>query len=356
MIGVLQFLFPFAGMIEAERANSLTLFMLSMIGVKRAKKPNYPTLQQNIWGRDFLSPVGLSAGFDKNAKAVSGHFHLGFGFVELGTVTPNPQDGKPKPRVFKDKKTESVINRMGFPSAGVQKFGRNLGAFHMNFENHWGIVGANIGINADTKNPAEDFRIGMQNLGAMADYVVLNMSSPNTAGLRELQKPELFGPIIDTVMDEREKITDKLPAVVVKISPDIDMGDVPALAKLFLDKGVNGVIVTNTTITRPDVLADKFSAETGGLSGPLLQDKSTALVSAFYTHLKDKITIIGCGGINDAESAYAKIKAGAHLVQLYTALVFKGPKLVNQINKGLVDLLKKDGFENISDAVGSAHK
>lgn len=353
---ILQILHPYIRKLEHEKANKVVLYALATLAFKEAKKPKFPYLHQNIWGIDFHAPVGLAAGFDKDALATGGHFHMGFGFVEIGTVTPKKQAGNSKPRIFEDRKNMALINRQGCPSDGLEVFGRRMGSYHLSHEHHWGVVGINFGINADTKDPVEDYRLGMQHVGALADYVTLNLSSPNTKGLGVLMNPQSLEAILETVMAEREKIEARLPALVVKISPDIKGEEIKPICEILLKHAVNGVILTNTTTDRPESLDPAMAREPGGLSGKPLFEKSTGMIGKFYQELQGKIPIIGCGGIDSAEAAYEKIKAGASLVQIYTGLIMKGPALVNDINAGLNKLLAQDGFNSITDAIGSIHK
>ncbi|MGM0422930.1 MAG: dihydroorotate dehydrogenase (quinone), partial [Pseudomonadota bacterium] len=250
----------------------------------------------------------------------------------------------------------ALINRMGCPSVGLSVFGRRMASYHLAHAEHWGVVGVNLGINADTTDPVEDCRLGMQHIGALCDYVVLNLSSPNTEGLRALLKPETLRPLIETVMTERETIESKLPALVVKISPDIADEDIAPVCKVLIEQDVNGVILTNTTTDRPADLDPEIAKEKGGLSGRPLRAKSTGFIERFYKQLNGQIPIIGCGGVDSAEAAYEKIKAGACLVQLYTGLVMKGPELIQKINTELDQLVQKDGFNSVRDAIGSAHR
>lgn len=352
----LKYLTPALKKLDHEMAQKAALYAMKGFALKRPKAPDYPTLSQTIWGHNFLSPLGLAAGFDKNAIAINGHFHLGFGFVEIGTVTPEPQDGNDKPRIFMDEKNGAVINRMGFPNDGLELFGRRVGSFRLAHENHWGILGINLGVNANSTDAAEDLKTGMAHVGGMADYITLNLSSPNTKGLRAHLQPKNMEPILASVMEEREKIPERLPAVLVKISPDMDQTEIPDLCKVMKAHEVNGVIVSNTTVQRPSYLNSEFSSHPGGLSGKPLTDMSTDLISKFYNELKGSMTIIGCGGIYNAATAYDKIKAGANLLQLYSGLVTEGPQIVEEIQQELVSLIAKDGYNNISEAVGASHK
>jgi len=353
---ILQSLYPLLRHLSYEHAHKVTLYALAAVGLRKCKKPDFLRLQQRVWGVDFYSPIGLAAGFDKDGVAISGHFHLGFGFVELGTVTPKPQPGNPAPRLFADEKHGALINLMGCPSVGLGVFGARMGSYHLAHEDHWGVVGVNLGINADTTDPVEDCRLGMQHVGALCNYVVLNLSSPNTEGLRALLKPEALRPLLEAVLAEREKIESSLPALVVKISPDIADEDIAPVCKVLIEQEINGVILTNTTTDRPVDLDPEISKEKGGLSGRPLRQKSTKLIEAFYKELDGQMPIIGCGGVDSAGAAYEKIKAGACLVQLYTGLVMKGPQLVHDINSELDKLIQQDGFNSISDAIGSAHQ
>lgn len=351
----LKYLAPALKHFDHEVAQKAALYAMKGLSLKMPTAPSHEVLYQNIWGRNFLSPLGLAAGFDKNAIAINGHYHLGFGFVEVGTVTPEAQDGNAKPRIFMDEQAGAIINRMGFPSEGLAKFGRRIGSFRLAHENHWGVLGINLGVNAHTASPAEDLKTGMAHIGGMADYITLNLSSPNTKGLRSHLQPRSLGPILQAVMAEREKIPERLPAVLVKVSPDMNALEIPELCKVLKDHDVNGVIVANTTVRRPSGLPEKFAEEAGGLSGLPLNSISTDLIGAFYKELKGEMTIIGSGGIHDSKSAYEKIKAGANLLQLYSAMVTHGPHIVKEIELGLVNRLQQDGYQNISEAVGTAH-
>jgi dihydroorotate dehydrogenase len=282
---------------------------------------------------------------------------MGFGFVEAGTVTPKPQAGNPAPRVFRDPKTESIINRLGFPSEGMNIFKSNLENFLAGDHRPAGVVGINIGMNKGQADPAKDYTVLINMLGPMADYITINISSPNTPGLRDLQKREPLMELLGAVLDERKKSCgDHPPPLLLKLAPDLSEDQQSEIAKTVLEAGIDGLILANTTLDRPTTLPSLSAAENGGLSGIPVRDKSTAIIGNFYKLTGGKLPIIGVGGISDGSSAYEKIKAGASLVQLYTALVFKGPTVANSINHELLMLLKKDGFTHISQAVGSSHK
>ena len=349
---------PVLHALDPETAHGCTIKSMKA-GLSPKIKPVYNAkLQVKLWGLDFANPVGLSAGFDKNAEVIAPILNMGFGFTEVGTVTPKPQVGNPRPRVFRDKKNEAVINRMGFPNGGLEIFKANVKAHRKDKNAPAGIVGLNIGMNKEQTEPAEDYATLIESLGCLADYYTINISSPNTPGLRNLQSRENLLPLINAVKTARKNNCDREtpPPILVKLAPDLDEAQQEELAQAALDSGINGLILSNTTLARPDFLNAKFRNEMGGLSGKPLTDKSTQIIGNFYKLTKGKIPLIGVGGISSGADAYEKIKAGASLVQLYSALIFHGPKLVNEINNDLVGLLEQDGFESVSESVGSDHR
>ncbi len=342
---------------DAEKAHNLTLKALKCGFGPKIKPIDDPRLRTTLWNRSFPNPVGLAAGFDKNAEVIAPLFQMGFGFVEAGTVTPKPQIGNPTPRVFRDIQSGSVINRMGFPNGGLNNFKDNIEKFLDKKPRPNGVLGINIGMNKSQTVPAKDYVLLVRQLGAMADYLTINISSPNTPGLRDLQKREPLMDLLGQIMEERNKScgTHNPPPLLLKLAPDLDEKQQGELAGAAMDSGIDGLILTNTTLDRPDALPPEFAAQQGGLSGTLVKDKSTAVIRNFYKLTKGKIPIIGLGGISSGADAYEKIKAGASLVQFYTALIYKGPALVNDINNDLVSYLERDGFANLSDAIGSDH-
>lgn len=356
MINLYPLARPILFQIEPEKAHNLTLSLMKRGLVPCGKQANDPMLEQTLWGLKFPNPVGLSAGFDKNAEVIGPAFKMGFGFVEAGTVTPKPQHGNDKPRVFRDPANNAVINRMGFPNRGMNAFKANLEAFLSQKDRPRGVVGLNIGMNKTQTEPAKDYAILIKMLGPMADYMTINISSPNTPGLRDLQKREPLLELLGAVKEERKKACgDHPPPLLVKFAPDLDEAQQEELAQVALESEIDGLILANTTLDRPEFLNDKFRNEKGGLSGQPLSEKSTAVIHNFYKLTGGKIPLIGVGGISNGRQAYEKIKAGASLVQVYTALIFKGPGLVEDINAELLKLLKADGYSNISEAVGAAH-
>ena len=315
-----------------------------------------PALEQTLWDLKFPNPVGLSAGFDKKAEVIGPMFKFGFGFVETGTVTPKPQDGNPKPRVFRDPRNNAVINRMGMPGYGVNAYKDNIEKFLASGDRPPGVIGINIGMNKDQTDPVKDYAVLIKMLAPMADYLTVNVSSPNTPGLRNLQEKEPLLELVDAMRSERQKACRKNPPpILIKLAPDLTQEQQEELAETALEAKFDGLILTNTTLERPDHLSDGFRDEQGGLSGQPLTEKSTQVIHNFYALTKGKIPIIGVGGISNGQQAYDKIKAGASLVQLYTALIYEGPTVVSKINKELLALLKADGHTHISDAVGTAH-
>ncbi|MCB1721394.1 MAG: quinone-dependent dihydroorotate dehydrogenase [Alphaproteobacteria bacterium] len=356
MVDLYKLVRPFVFLMAPEQAHKAMIHALKAGLVPSAPKIDAPELEQTLWGLKFPNPVGLAAGFDKNAEVIGPAFKLGFGSVEVGTVTPRPQHGNPKPRIFRDPSTQAVINRMGFPNAGMNAFKANLEKFLSQKDRPRGVVGLNIGMNKSQTEPAKDYSTLIRMLGPMADYMVINISSPNTPGLRDLQSREPLLELLAIIKEERHKACgEHPPPVLVKLAPDLDEGQQEELAQVALEAEIDGVILTNTTLERPAGLPGDFAAEKGGLSGQPLGDKSTGIVRNFYRLTKGKIPIIGAGGVGNAAQAYEKIKAVASLVQLYSALVFRGPYVANSINCGLLAMLKADGFENIASAVGADH-
>jgi dihydroorotate dehydrogenase len=343
---------PVLHRLPPEVAHELTLRALEvggawLFGGIARQEPDPPSLAQRLWGLDFSNPVGLAAGFDKDARVPDAMCRRGFGFVEVGTVTPRPQPGNPKPRLFRLEEDRAIINRMGFNSGGLDAVADRLSQ-----RKRSGIVGVNLGKNRDSCNTADDYVEGILRTARIADYLVVNISSPNTPGLRDLQAGGVLGPLLSRLMEARKEAGPGTP-VLVKIAPDLTQEERCDIARTALDSGIDGLIVSNTTIQRPD-LVNRDACETGGLSGRPLFASSTALLADMYRLTQGRLPLIGVGGIASAADAYAKIRAGASLVQLYTALVFEGPDLVRRIKSGLAALLRDDGFASIAVAVGTA--
>jgi dihydroorotate dehydrogenase len=335
--------------LDPERAHNLALRGLGMGLAGSDSEQDDPVLGTTALGLTFRNPIGLAAGFDKNAIAVLPLMRLGFGFVEPGTTTPRPQDGNPKPRLFRLEQDAAVINRMGMNNLGMQAFAARLAALPRPLP---AVLGANIGINKDGADPERDYPALYLGVAPFSDYVTVNVSSPNTPGLRDLQGEARLAAILAAIATARANAPHQ-PPVLVKIAPDLAEDAVAALVETCVAHGVAGLIVSNTTIARPASLRSAHKAETGGLSGQPLFEPSTALLRQVYRLAAGRLTLIGCGGIASPEQAYAKIRAGASLVQLYAAFAYAGPRLVPELKRGLAALLKRDGFARIADAVGA---
>ena len=312
-----------------------------------------PALRATLWGLSFANPVGLAAGFDKDAAFLSGDLGMGFGFVEAGTVTPRAQPGNAQPRLFRLPEDKAVINRFGFNSAGGEVFRRNLEAYRAAHGRGQGVVGVNVGRNKDTEDAVRDYVYLVRTLAPLADYLCINVSSPNTPGLRDLQREDALRRLIGAC---REAL-DGTPGVagvpmLVKVSPDLDEAGIDCIADAALDHGVDGVVLTNTTVARPSDLRGAKRDEAGGLSGRPVFARSTEVLRGLRERVGDRLPLVGVGGVFTAEDAYAKIRAGASLVQLYTGLYYKGPGVVREIQHGLVELLRRDGHASYLDAVG----
>jgi dihydroorotate dehydrogenase len=340
---------PLLRRLEPECAHEATLRALSMGLAGRARWRPDPILRVSRFGLDFPHPLGLAAGFDKDARVTEAMLALGFGFVEIGTVTPRPQTGNPRPRVFRLPADGALINRLGFNNKGLDVARARLSA-----RQPGGIVGANIGRNKDSTDAVADYVAGFRALAPHADYITVNISSPNTPGLRDLQAVASLRPLLQALVEERARAkgaTARRP-LLLKLAPDLADADAVAAAQLALEVGLDGLIVSNTTIARPAGLAGPHAGEAGGLSGAPLMARATQLLGVIHRETADALPLIGVGGIASAADAYAKIRAGACLLQLYTALVYRGPGLVREIAEGLAGLLARDGYGSIEEARG----
>lgn len=348
-------LYPVAGpllrALDPERAHDLTLRLLRGGLVPAGRSADDRMLAQRLWGLDFPNPVGLAAGFDKNAVAPDAMLRLGFGFVEIGSVTPRPQPGNPRPRVFRLPRQRALINRYGFNNDGLDAVAARLRA-----RERRGIVGANVGKNKETAEAADDYAAGIAMLAPLVDYLVVNVSSPNTPGLRALQGRGPLAALLGRAMEARARAGGRPPPLLLKIAPDLTPEDEADMAEVALASGIDGLVVSNTTVARPSGLPAELAREAGGLSGPPLMEASTRLLGRMYRLTGGRLPLVGVGGIASAEDAYAKIRAGASLLQLYTALVYRGPALVAEVKRGLVRLLRADGFASLADAIGAGHR
>jgi dihydroorotate dehydrogenase len=321
--------------------------------VPAASGADDPILATRLWGLDFPNPVGLAAGFDKDAAVYRAMLRFGFGFVEIGSVTPRPQPGNPRPRLFRLPEEGAVINRLGFNSAGHAVVAANLAG---RAALRRGIVGVNLGKNRDSAEAEVDYAAGVAALGPHADYLVINVSSPNTPGLRALQEPAALRRLIDAVAAARQQaLPARPPPLLLKIAPDLTAADRQDIAEVALAGGIDGLIVSNTTIARPAGLCGRHERERGGLSGRPLFVTSTELLRDMYRLTGGRLPLVGVGGIASGSNAYAKIRAGASLVQLYTALIYQGPGLVGRLKRELAAYLRADGFRSLGEAVGADH-
>lgn len=344
---------PLLRALPPETAHRLTLKALSMgLGPQSAARPD-PRLSQTLWGMRFDNPVGIAAGFDKNAEAPLALLGLGAGFVEIGAVTPRPQAGNPKPRLFRLGEDRAVINRMGFNNGGLAVAKARLAALPA-LPAHQGIIGANLGANKDAADRMADYETVMRGLWGLCAFFTVNVSSPNTEKLRDLQGREALTALLSRVLAARDELAGKSakPPVLLKIAPDLSEAEIADVAAVCLETGVDGVVATNTTIARPESLRSPHAHEKGGLSGAPLFERSTEVLRSLYRLTEGKLPLIGVGGIDGPDAAYAKIRAGASLLQLYTALVYQGPGLIGRIAEGVSERLARDGFSNISEAVG----
>lgn len=331
--------------LDAEAAHGLAIRALKSGLLPGDRRADAASLATTVWGRSLPNPIGLAAGFDKNAEVADAMLTLGFGLVEIGSVTPRPQEGNPRPRLFRLPQDRGVINRMGFPGHGLEAARARLAA-----RPRRGFVGVNIGANKDSTDRAADYVTGCVALAPYADYLVCNVSSPNTPGLRNLQgRTELAG-LLKRVQDA---IAAKPVPLVVKIAPDATDDDLDDIVFVCRDLRLDGIIIGNTTLSRPPSLTSARRGETGGLSGAPLTALATEVLRKTAQRVERQFPLIGCGGVGSGADAYAKIRAGAALVQLYSAMVYEGPPLIRRIKDELAALLARDGFASVADAVGA---
>jgi dihydroorotate dehydrogenase len=338
-------LLPLLRWIDPERAHDLALTALRLGLAGCSAADDDPTLTVNVFGRRFTNPIGLAAGFDKNAVAVAALMRLGFGFIETGTVTPRPQAGNPLPRLFRLEPDQAVINRMGFNNAGLDAYLARLSVRRRGPA----LLGANVGINKEGAEPVRDYPALIAAVAPYADYVVINVSSPNTPGLRDLQDEAQLRAILRAVATQ----VPNRPPVLVKIAPDLGDEALAAVVETCVAEGVQGLIISNTTISRPSGLRSPLLREAGGLSGvPLFQLSTTVLARAFLL-ARGRLGLIGAGGVSTGQDAFVKIRAGASLVQLYTSFAYTGPALIPKVKRQLIRAMHSASFASIKDAVGS---
>ncbi len=344
---VYSLLRPLIFRMDAEKAHGIALSALKTLPSSVLASPPRPdsALAVTLAGLDFPNPVGMAAGFDKNGEAPDALLRCGFGFAELGSVTPRPQEGNPKPRLFRLEEDRAVINRMGFNNDGAVIVEQRMKAR----AGRPGIVGINIGANKDSEDRVRDYAIMASTMAPYASYLAVNISSPNTPGLRALQDPAALAGFLDVVMEARG--AQDVP-VFLKVAPDLTADDIDAIAKIAIEKNLGALMISNTTIERPP-LASPHAGETGGLSGAPLKDMALQRLKDFRKASGGAVPLIGIGGIATAEDAWDRIRAGASLVQLYSAMVYEGPGIAAAITRGLPALMRRDGFTSISDAIGS---
>ena len=339
---------PFLFSLVPETAHDLAIKSLKFnyLPSKMFEVEDEQILNTELLGKNFPNPVGLAAGFDKSAEVYNSLLRFGFGFVEVGTVTPLKQFGNSKPRIFRLEEDGALINRLGFNNDGIEIIKKRI-----KLEKKKGVLGINIGPNKNTKDQKNDFCLGLKNFFDIADYITINISSPNTEGLRDFHDQEKLKDLLLALNKIKNENKINIP-LLLKISPDIIDNHISEIADVAIKNDISGIILTNTTDSNRDKLMNNFKKEEGGLSGKPLQQISTDMIKKFYKQLNGKIPIIGVGGVNSGKSAYEKITAGASLLQLYTGLVYKGPLLVKNIKKELIQILKSEGLNNIKDAVG----
>lgn len=340
-----QFADFFLSRLDAETAHGLALRALKTGLVPTDRRTDPSSLAVKVWGRILPNPIGLAAGFDKNAEVPDALLGIGFGLVEIGSVTPRPQDGNPRPRLFRLPEDRGVINRMGFPGQGLDAVRSRLAT-----RPRRGFIGVNVGANKDSADRAVDYVVGCKALLPYADYLVCNVSSPNTPGLRSLQGRTQLADLLKRVQDA---IAAKPVPLVVKIAPDATDDDLDDIVAVCRELRMDGIIVGNTTLSRPPTLRSTRREQAGGLSGAPLISLSTEVLRRAAVRVERQFPLIGCGGVGSGADAYAKIRAGATLVQLYSMMVYEGPPLIRRVKDELAALLARDGFGSVEAAIGA---
>ena len=330
-----------------EVAHSLAIKALKLNNISYSKPKDNHILETTFCEKKLSSPIGVAAGFDKNAEVYNQLFNLGFGFVEVGTITPKPQFGNPKPRVFRLEEDEALINRLGFNNSGSERISQTIKE-----NNKKGFLGINIGPNKDSKDRVEDYLICFRKFHNLADYITINISSPNTENLRDFHNQDELNSLIDKLKSEKKELNSNIP-LAIKVSPDLNDDQINKVSKTIMEQEIGIIIVSNTTDKNRENLKNINKLEKGGLSGKPIEKISNEAISKFYKILKDKTKIIGVGGVSNGQDAFEKIISGATLVQLYTGMVYRGPRIASKISKELIDLLKNKGFKNVSEAIGT---
>ena len=335
--------------IDPERAHTLAIKSLKLNLVSNIfdKNKNDPMFKTKIFDKEIDNPIGMAAGFDKNAEVYNALFRLGFGFVEVGTITPLKQYGNSKPRVFRLVEDEALINRLGFNNHGAKTV---LDRIKSNKK--LGLLGINVGPNKDSDNRLNDYLIGLRTFHEVAGYITINISSPNTENLRNFHEESKLQELLASILKEKNDLKSNVP-IVVKISPDIDENQIHLISEILLENEIKAIIISNTSESSRNLLSDIQRHQKGGLSGKPIETKSNILINKFYKLLKGKIKIIGVGGVDSGQAAYNKFLAGADFIQLYTGMVFKGPNIAGIIKKDLKDLLLRDGVKNFNEIVGN---
>ena len=341
-----QIINSFINKLDPELAHSLAIQFLKNLYIPLFPSKDDEILKINILGNEFLNPIGLAAGFDKNAEVYDKMFALGFGFAEVGTITPKLQEGNSKPRVFRLIEDKAIINRLGFPNQGLVKIKSRIET-----KKAAGILGINIGPNKDSASRIDDYVECFKNFHNLCSYICINISSPNTENLRNFHEQDNLKKLLTEILNIKKNLSSRTP-VVLKISPDINDADIDMICKNILEFNLDGLVLTNTSVKLRENLVNKKKNEIGGLSGSPIKDTSNLIIKKFFKTIKGKVPIIGVGGIDSGASAYEKIRAGASLLQLYTGLVYKGPFVVTTIKQELAELLRRDGFPSLQKAVG----
>ena len=339
---------PLIFKIDPETAHNLAIksLKLNLTPNLMDNDKNDSMFKSTLFGKEIDNPIGMAAGFDKNAEVYNPLFKLGFGFVEVGTITPLKQYGNSKPRVFRLVEDQALINRLGFNNLGAENVSNRIRS-NINM----GLLGINIGPNKDSNDRLNDYLIGLRSFHDIADYITINISSPNTENLRSFHDEEKFDELMNLIQEEKFKLKSKIP-IVVKISPDISEEQIELVSKILIDHKVSAVIISNTTSGNREKLNNILKHQKGGLSGKPLEEEANKLIGKFYKLLKGKIEIIGVGGVDSGESAHRKFLAGASYIQLYTGMVFQGPNIVGKIKKELKEILKADRIKNFREIIG----